>query len=307
MVGGRQEAKARVPRPRHRALLAEHNAREGFLEPGDFESLVRQLPEYLQDFTTFAYLSGWRRGEVQTLEWADVDKPAPGRVTLRREHSKNGEPRVLPLTPALAALIERRWEARQVKAQDGTVTLCPLVFHHQGRPIGDFRKARGSACRAAGFVRPKVDAQGRPVLDKKGQPVAVAAVLFHDLRRSCVRNLEKERVSQAVAMKITGHKTASVYRRYRIVDEADMREALARVETAMRRRGRPTARWWRSVRRGRRAMTSGLEALHDQSNRRSSRRCSGSLTSCWFTLRGRRQERRRASSRCGTCWSGKGS
>jgi hypothetical protein len=39
-----------------------------------------------------------------------------------------------------------------------------------------------------------------------------------------VRNIERAGVSQAVAMKITGHKTASVYRRYRIVDEDDMRE-----------------------------------------------------------------------------------
>jgi len=60
----------------------------------------------------------------------------------------------------------------------------------------------------------------------------VAGTLFHDLRRSCVRNLEKVGVSQAVAMKITGHKTASVYRRYRIVDEEDQREALAKVEAS---------------------------------------------------------------------------
>ncbi|MGH7356225.1 MAG: hypothetical protein ACRELS_16815, partial [Candidatus Rokuibacteriota bacterium] len=51
--------------------------------------------------------------------------------------------------------------------------------------------------------------------------------------RSCVRNLEKAGVSQAVAMKITGHKTPSVYRRYRIVDEADVREALTRTELAV--------------------------------------------------------------------------
>jgi len=79
------------------------------------------------------------------------------------------------------------------------------------------------------FAKPKFDAQGRPVLDREGQPVLVAAFLFHDMRRSAVRNLDREGVQQAVAMKITGHKTASVYRRYRIVDENDMREALERV------------------------------------------------------------------------------
>jgi integrase len=190
-------------------LLAEDNAREGFLDPGDFEAVVGHLPGYLQDFGRYAYASGWRRGEVRTLEWADVDRAA-GRVTLRREHSKSKEPRILSLTPTLAALIERRWQARQLTGPDGTVTLCQLVFHRAGRPVGDFRRAWATACKAAG----------------------VAGTLFHDLRRSCVRNLEKAGVSQAVAMKITGHKTASVYRRYRIVDEEDMREALGRVETA---------------------------------------------------------------------------
>src|SRR5262249_44147819 len=47
-------------------LLAEHNAREGFLEPTSFAAVVAALPEYLQDAARFAYLSGWRKGEVAT-------------------------------------------------------------------------------------------------------------------------------------------------------------------------------------------------------------------------------------------------
>ena len=52
--------------------------------------------------------------------------------------------------------------------------------------------------------------------------------------------MEKAGVSQSVAMKISGHKTTAVYRRYRIVDEADVAEALARTQEAMREATGPT-------------------------------------------------------------------
>ncbi len=191
-------------------LLKETAARQGFLEPAAFERVVSVLPADLQDVAQFAYLSGWRKGEVQTLGWPDVDRGGE-RIVLRREHSKNGEPRVLPLLGNLAALIERRWAAREYQTPDGTSALSPLVFHRDGQPVGDFRKAWETACAAAG----------------------VSGTLFHDLRRSAVRNMDRAGVSQAVAMALSGHKTASVYRRYRIVAEDDLREALARTQASL--------------------------------------------------------------------------
>jgi uncharacterized protein (UPF0297 family) len=58
-------------------------------------------------------------------------------------------------------------------------------------------------------------------------------LLVHDLRRSAVRNFDKNGVSQIVGMMISGHKTASVYKRYRIVPENDIRDALQKVEQAI--------------------------------------------------------------------------
>ena len=192
-------------------LLAENNARQGFVEPATFAAIAKKLSEPLNDVAAFAYQTGWRKNEVLTLAWNDVDR-ARSLITLRREHSKNAEPRILPIMPALARIIERRWSARTVTRPDGGPTiLADLVFHRDGRPVGSFRKAWASACKAAG----------------------VPSLLFHDLRRSAVRNFERAGVSQAVAMRLTGHKTPSVYRRYRIVDERDLREALAKTEAAV--------------------------------------------------------------------------
>jgi integrase len=49
--------------------------------------------------------------------------------------------------------------------------------------------------------------------------------IVHDLRRCAAKNLSRARVPESVAMEITGHKTRSMYRRYRIVDERDLRDA----------------------------------------------------------------------------------
>jgi len=71
----------------HVAMLAEDNARQGFLEPADFAAVRAHLPAYLAAAASFAYLTGWRKGEVRSLEWRDVDLDA-GVIRLRPEHSK---------------------------------------------------------------------------------------------------------------------------------------------------------------------------------------------------------------------------
>src|SRR5262249_53976850 len=217
---------AAVPRVK---LFAEHNVRQGFLQRPDFDLVVVHLPACLQDFARFAYGSGWRKGELATLEWSAADKDDT-RITLRREHSKNGEPRVLPLVGELAEIIARRRQARTYTTRTGETALSVYVFHRDGVPIRDFRGAWAAACIAAGFSKPKVRRDGRPVLDRKGQPVMKPTLIFHDLRRSAVRNLMAAGVDQSVAMRVTGHQTISVFQRYRIVSDDDVRAALGKVQ-----------------------------------------------------------------------------
>jgi len=157
-----QERLSSVPKIK---MLAEAAPRQGFVKPADFEAIVSHLPAHLQDFARFGYVTGTRKGEIGKLAWSDIDREGQ-KITFRREHAKNGQPRVIPFVVTLTEIIERRWAAREYKAPNGS-GIAALVFHHQGKPIRSFRKRWAKACKAA----------------------KMPGLIFHDLRRSAVRSL----------------------------------------------------------------------------------------------------------------------
>jgi integrase len=73
----------------------------------------------------FAYTTGWRRGEISSLQWSAVNRQAR---TIFLGRSKNGEPRILPFVGELESMIERRWQARSIENENGSTALTTYVF-----------------------------------------------------------------------------------------------------------------------------------------------------------------------------------
>jgi hypothetical protein len=101
------------------------------------------------------------------------------------------------------------------------VRVAELVFHCRGAPAGDFRKAWAAACVEAGLYQ----VVG---VNANGSEKRIPSRLFHDLRRSGIRNMVRVGVRERVAMEISGRGTRSIFDRYNITSEDDLREAMQR-------------------------------------------------------------------------------
>ncbi len=183
-------------------VLRLNNVRTGFFEESEFRSFLAKIDEDLQPVVEFAYLTGWRiKSEVLPLRWdLNVDMGA-GEVRLEPGTTKNDEGRVFPFSmlPELADLLLRQKHRTQT-IERSTGQNVPWVFHRAGNKIKDFRGEWDRATSAAGIARK----------------------IPHDFRRTAVRNLERAGVPRSVAMRLVGHKTESIYRRYAIVAKQDL-------------------------------------------------------------------------------------
>ena len=108
--------------------------------------------------------------------------------------------------PIYGEMIERLRLEKQVR--DTNFPECQFIFRRNGKPIRNFRKSWDAACEAT----------------------SLSGLLFHDLRRTAVRNMVRAGIPEKTAMAISGHKTRSVFDRYNIVDDRDLTDAATKME-----------------------------------------------------------------------------
>lgn len=208
-LGYKQRLVGRIP---HIDLLREDNVRKGFWSEDELQEVLKHLPPELRPLIETAYLTGWRKGELLSRQWRHVDFDA-GWLRLEPGETKNREGRQFPLTDRLRGILRTHLDkCRQIATEQERI-IPHLFFHYdgpyEGQQITTIQKQWKAARKAAGLWHPG-KAEHR---------------IFHDFRRTAVRNLVRAGIREGVAMKMTGHKTRSVFERYNIVDEADLSRA----------------------------------------------------------------------------------
>jgi len=205
-------------------LLKENNVKKGFFEHAQFLALRDALPPYLKGFVTFAYKTGWRLSEITNMRFSQVD-PTQGIVRLDPGETKNNEGRMVYLDDELIEIFHNQYQNRR--------NLLPYVFLNgdSSDKIKCFRKTWNKACRDIGL------GYGYKIAKKyveKWKEKLPAGPTIHDFRRSACRNMIRSGIPQQVAKMLSGHKTDSVFNRYNIVSEEDLRLAAKRQEVYLK-------------------------------------------------------------------------
>jgi integrase len=180
--------------------LEEDNARQGFIEQEQYDTLLGEMPTNLKALFVCGYHTGAPKNELRRMQWPQVDFDAR-LIWLSARQTKGKQARTLPIYGDMELWLRRQQE---------TATGNPYVFHGaRGSPVGSHLNGWAEAC----------------------ERVGLAGLLFHDMRRSAVRNMKRAGIQDVVAMKITRHKTRSVFDRYNIVDESDFSGSAEKLES----------------------------------------------------------------------------
>lgn len=190
--------------------LSERNARDRVLSKEEFDGLIKEVPQHAADIVSVAYYTGMRAGEISCLTWDRVNMKEEY-FNLTPRDTKTGEARHVYFNKEVKNVLDRLKKIRHLSHQ--------FVFTYKGNPIKSIKYS----------------------LTKALERMGINDFRFHDLRHTFVSNARKAGVDRSVIMKLTGHRTLSMFTRYNTVDQADAKDAMKKLESYFGRTEEPTA------------------------------------------------------------------
>ena len=192
LVSTNPAKKVPIPIPR--------NERNRVLSEKEWKDFYEAAPDHIRPILLIAYHLGMRLGEILNLTWNRVNLQR-GVIELYSHETKNREGRQIPLTHQVLQSLKELARIRSLT--------CNHVFQYNGRPIKRIKRAVRTA-----MTKAKIE-----------------NFRFHDLRHCAATNLRKAGVDTITAMKIVGHKSELMHRRYNSVSEADLLQAASKINT----------------------------------------------------------------------------
>jgi integrase len=184
-------------------MMKEDNVRRGFFEHWEYIKLMEKASEHIKQILTFIYHTGWRLNEALNVTWdmVDVDN---GVITLPPGMTKNKKGRHYYMPDNISEMIRNLWSDHVARIRMDVPVPNFVFINKKGTDrIKDFRGAWKNSCERA----------------------ALKGKLIHDFRRTAARNYVRAGVPQRVAQDLLGHQTPSIFSRYNIVSDTDLKTA----------------------------------------------------------------------------------
>jgi integrase len=175
-------------------FLRENNERDRVLSSEELEKYKAQCPSWYLPIAMMAYFTAMRKSEIVNIAPSRIDLKE-GFIRLKPEDTKTGEGRSIPIHPDLMEVLKKVLKVRPLN--------CERAFHRDGRPIDSnhIRWAHQRVCRKAGIKN----------------------FTFHDFRHTCINNWRRDGHDYFKIMAASGHKTMSVFKRYNMVGEEELK------------------------------------------------------------------------------------